>query len=100
MPLRNLVGWFGTAVLFIAVSRALWSLTGRAEERKAGATRWDESGHTARLPIWLPLGVYLANLLWAMALALSVGLWQTAIFAVVLGILPASAVGGFNVADA
>ena len=113
MPLRNLVGWFGTAVLFIAVSRALWSLTGSAEEWKAGAARWDEAGHTVRLPIWLPLGIYLANLLWAMALALSVGLWQTAIFAVVLGILPASlawraprggrhapAVGGFNVADA
>ena len=77
MPLRNLAGWFGTGVLFIGVGRLLWR-----------SDPGDLPAH--RLPIWFPFAVYLANLLWAMALALSVGLWQTAIFAIALGIVPAS----------
>jgi putative membrane protein len=73
MPPRNLVGWFGTGVVFMAAGRLLW--------RGAPARR--------PLPVWIPLILYLANIAWAMALALSVGLWQTALFAVPLGIFPA-----------
>lgn len=74
MPLRNLAGWFGTGAVFIGASRLLW--------RTQPPTR--------NIPIWFPFSIYLANVLWALALAFSVGLWQAAIFATALGILPAS----------
>lgn len=74
MPLRNLAGWLGTAIVFIAASRLLWR----------------EEPDPRRLPVWLPLTMYLANLVWAMALSLSVGLWETAVYAIALGVIPAS----------
>jgi putative membrane protein len=74
MPLRNLAGWFGTGLLFIAAGRLSW-----------------RTPFEPRTPaIWLPYGVYAINVLWAMALSLSVGLWQTALAAVVFSLLPAS----------
>jgi uncharacterized membrane protein len=73
MPLRNLAGWFGTGLAFIALSRI--PFRGEPDPRK--------------LPAWLPFGVYVANVLWAMALSLGVGLWPTALAAVVFSILPA-----------
>lgn len=74
MPLRNLIGWFGTGLTFMALSRWLW----RADP------------DPAHLPAWLPWGLYAANVAWAMALSLSVGLWPAAAAALVLGLLPAS----------
>jgi putative membrane protein len=74
MPLRNLIGWLGTGMLFMAISRFLW--------------RGDPD--VRRVPIWLPLGVYIANVVWSAALALSVGLWQAVLLAAVLGFAPAS----------
>ncbi|HWE61371.1 MAG TPA: carotenoid biosynthesis protein [Chloroflexota bacterium] len=74
MPIRNLAGWLGTGILFMTVSRLLW----RVEP------------DPRRIPIWLPLGVYGANLIWAVALACSVGLWQAALLAIALGMVPAS----------
>lgn len=76
MPWRNLLGWFGTGVAYMALSRLLWR---RAPD-------------PARIPAWLPFGVYAANVLWAMALASSVGLWPAAVAAIVLGLLPAAVV--------
>jgi uncharacterized membrane protein len=74
MPLRTLVGWFGTGLTFMALSRWLW----RADPDPAD------------LPTWLPYGIYAANVAWAMALSLSVGLWRAAAAALVLGLIPAS----------
>ena len=74
MPLRNLAGWFGTGLIFMAVSRRLW--------------RSDLS--IERLPRWLPFGMYTANAIWAMALGISAGLWPAAVAAALLGLLPAS----------
>jgi uncharacterized membrane protein len=74
MPLRNLAGWFGTGLLFIAVGRLSW-------RRRVDASA---------LAIWFPYAVYAVNVLWAMALSLSVGLWQTALAAIVFSLLPAS----------
>jgi putative membrane protein len=74
MPLRNLAGWLGTGLTFIAVGRAAWR------------GRFD----AAALNAWLPFGVYAVNVGWAMALSLSVGLWPTALAAIGLSLLPAA----------
>lgn len=76
MPLRNLVGWFGAGLAFMALSRLLW-----------------RSGPDPRhIPAWLPFGVYTANVVWAVALSVSAGLWPAAVAAIVLGLLPATLV--------
>lgn len=74
MPPRNLAGWFGTGLAFMALSRLLWR--GMPD--------------LVRVPAWLPFSLYVANVVWAMALALSVGLWPAAMAAAVLGLLPAT----------
>ena len=74
MPLRNLAGWFGTGLAFIAVGRISWS------------GRFDAAATAA----WFPYAVYAVNVGWAMALSLSVGLWPTALAAVALSLLPAA----------
>lgn len=74
MPIRNLAGWFGVGFLFMSVSRLLWRV----------------APDTARIPVWLPLGVYAANVLWAVALSLSAGLWPAALASIGLGLAPAS----------
>jgi putative membrane protein len=72
MPVKNFVGWTVTGLLFMTLSRMLWR----------GDIRSDE------YPVWVPCGVYLANMAFAMALSLSVGLWEPAIAAVLLGCVP------------
>jgi putative membrane protein len=74
MPLRNLVGWLGTGIAFIGVGRLTWSGPFDA----------------LRVSAWLPFSVYAVNVVWAMALSLSVGLWPTAVAAVALSLLPAA----------
>jgi len=74
MPLQNFVGWSVTGFLFMGLSRLLW-------RRNAGPDEF---------PAWLPFGIYTANIVFALALSLSVGLWQPAIAAVFLGVLPAT----------
>jgi putative membrane protein len=73
MPLRNLAGWFGTGLLFIAAGRLLW------RERA-----------TPTVPPLLPFTVYAVNVLWSMILGVAAGMWPTAIAAVVLSLLPAA----------
>lgn len=73
MPLRNLAGWFGTGLLFIAVGRLAW--------RDADAPR---------VPIAVPYTVYAVNIVWSMILSVSAGMWPTAIAAVVFSLLPAA----------
>lgn len=74
MPVQNFAGWAMTGLLFMALSRLAW-------RRDVGP---------AEFPAWLPFGVYAANLAFAVALDLSVGLWQPALLALALGLLPAS----------
>ncbi len=73
MPLRNLAGWFGTGLVFIAVGRGLWK--SYSPVATAGAL--------------VPFAVYAVNVVWAMTLSLSVGLWQTAVAAIALSLIPA-----------
>jgi carotene biosynthesis associated membrane protein len=74
MPLQNFAGWLGTGLAFMALSRLLWRRDLRADEA----------------PARFALLVYAANLLFAMVLSGSVGLWGPILGAVLLGLLPAA----------
>jgi uncharacterized membrane protein len=73
MPLQNLLGWIATGVVFMAVSRVLW--------------RSDVA--PGEVPALVPLLVYVTNVVWAMVLSASVGLWGPIVLALALGIGPA-----------
>ena len=73
MPLRNLVGWFGTGIVFIAVGRLLWGRANRAPVAPA-----------------LPFAVYAINVVWSMILSVSAGMWPTALAAIVFSLIPAA----------
>ena len=73
MPLRNLAGWFGTGLLFVAVGRLLW------RERVAPV-----------VSVALPFVVYAVNVGWSMVLSMSAGMWPTALAAIVLALVPAA----------
>jgi putative membrane protein len=73
MPLRNLGGWFGTGLLFIAVGRLGW--------------------REARPPVVsarIPFVVYGINVAWSIVLSCSAGMWPTAVAAVVFSLAPAA----------
>lgn len=73
MPLRNLAGWFGTGLLFVAVGRLLW------RERVAPIA-----------PVMLPFVIYAVNVGWSIVLSVSAGMWPTALAAVAFALLPAA----------
>ncbi|HET8522825.1 MAG TPA: carotenoid biosynthesis protein [Thermomicrobiales bacterium] len=73
MPIRNLVGWSLTGLLFMVASRWLW--------------RSQADGRT--LPATIPLIVYTANLGFAMVLSAGVGLWVPILLSALLGLVPA-----------
>ena len=73
MPLRNLAGWLGTGLLFIAVGRLAW------RDRRLPA-----------IGAALPFAVYAVNIVWSMILSVSAGMWPTAIAAVVFSLAPAA----------
>ena len=74
MPVQNLAGWVLVGLVFMALSRLAWRSEGRM------------TGPEARLPFT----VYLANVIFGVALALSVGLWPPVVAALLLGVLPAA----------
>ena len=75
MPLRNLLGWYATGAAFIGISR--WT--------------WHGDLDTNDIDLTLPFAVYVANIAWSMILATSAGLWQPALAAIALSLLPAMA---------
>ncbi len=76
MPVRNLVGWSITGLIYMSVSRFLW--------------REDLDG--LRVATWLPCGMYTANTCFAIVLNLGAGLWLPPLIGLLLGLLPASLV--------
>jgi len=76
MPISNLVGWSVTGLAFMGVSRILWR------------TNLDPK----RIIVWLPFGMYAANIGFAVALDLSARLWIPTLMAIFLGVVPASLV--------
>ena len=73
MPLRNLAGWFGTGLLFIAVGRLAW-----------------REPAPPVVAIAIPFTVYAVNVVWSMVLSASAGMWPTAIAAVLFSLIPAA----------
>jgi putative membrane protein len=73
MPLRNLAGWFGTGLLFIAVGRLAW-----------------REPAPPVVAVAIPFTVYAVNVVWSMVLSASAGMWPTAIAAVVFSLIPAA----------
>src|SRR5215211_8185058 len=71
MPIQNLVGWSVTGLLFMRLSRILW--------------RGDIDASVAATTVWFPFTVYAANLVFAMVLSLSAGLWAAVVLAVLAG---------------
>jgi uncharacterized membrane protein len=68
MPVQNYLGWAATGALFMMVSRLLW--------------RCDPDPR--RYPAVLPAIIYAANIVFASALSLSVGLWQPIVLTLTL----------------
>ena len=73
MPLRNLVGWFGTGIIFIGVGRLAWN-----------------EADPPVFPVTIPYAVYAINIVWSMILSIAAGMWPTAIAAIVLSLIPAA----------
>jgi putative membrane protein len=73
MPLRNLAGWFGTGLTYIAVGRLAWN-----------------EADPPRVPVAVPYAVYAINIVWSMILSIAAGMWPTAIAAILVSLLPAA----------
>jgi putative membrane protein len=76
MPVQNLLGWSLTGLLYMGVSRLLWGSEIDVADVEDTA--------------WFPFTVYVANVVFAMALSLSAGLWQPIALAALAGLLPAT----------
>ena len=72
MPVQNFAGWAGTALLFMGLSRWLWGIDAGPRE----------------VALWVPLGIYVANTLFAAVLSASVGLWVPILLSAFLGLAP------------
>jgi uncharacterized membrane protein len=73
MPIQNFIGWAGTGLLFMVLSGVLW---GTPPAPSTVGTR-------------IAFAIYLANILFAVVLSLSVSLWVPVALALMLGVLPA-----------
>ena len=73
MPIKNFIGWSLTGLIYMGISRLLWR-----EELTPGGFK-----------VGVPLVIYLANMVFAMALSASVDLWVPVLLAIVLGVAPA-----------
>ena len=78
MPVKNFIGWSITGLLYMGVSRLVWR-----SELKPGSFK-----------VGVPLIIYLANMVFAMALSASVGLWIPIVLAIALGVVPALSILG------
>jgi uncharacterized membrane protein len=76
MPIQNLLGWSVTGLLYMGISRLLW--------------REEVDPALVDGQAWFPFAVYLANMIFAMALSLSAGLWPPVILAILTGVIPAA----------
>jgi putative membrane protein len=76
MPLQNLAGWSLTGLAYMGLSRFLWGT--------------DVDPAAAAETAGFPFAVYAANLVFAIALSLSAGLWPPVVLAILAGLIPAS----------
>jgi putative membrane protein len=76
MPLQNFAGWTLTALVFATVARLAWMS--------------DPAIEAGDRHLWFPLVIYIANVVFASALSAYAELWLPIMFAVLLGVIPAS----------
>ena len=74
MPYQNFAGWMGTGIVFMTVAALLWQL------KPLTLPSSDD--------LKLPLGIYLANFIFAAVLSLAAGFYIPVLLGFVLGILP------------
>ncbi len=74
MPYQNFAGWFGTGAVFMAIAALLWKV---------------KPLETVRLPLGLPLAVYMSNFAFAMVISLNGEIYLPILLGVLLGVLPA-----------
>ncbi len=74
MPYQNFAGWFGTGAVFMTIAALLWQLKPQV---------------LTRLPLGLPLAVYLSNFAFAMVISLDGEIYFPILLGILLGVLPA-----------
>ena len=74
MPYQNFAGWFGTGAVFMAIAALLWKV---------------KPLEITRLPLGLPLAVYMSNFAFAMVISLDGEIYFPILLGVLLGVLPA-----------
>ncbi|MGB3300405.1 MAG: gamma-carotene 1'-hydroxylase CruF [Phormidesmis sp.] len=74
MPYQNFAGWFGTGAVFMAIASLLWKL---------------KPLNITRLPLGLPLAVYMSNFAFAMVISLDGEIYFPILLGILLGVLPA-----------
>lgn len=74
MPYQNFAGWFGTGAVFMAIAALLWRV---------------KPLEITRLPLGLPLAVYMSNFAFAMVISLDGEIYFPILLGVLLGVLPA-----------
>lgn len=74
MPYQNFAGWFGTGAVFMAIAAILWRV---------------KPLEITRLPLGLPLAVYMSNFAFAMVISLDGEIYFPILLGVLLGVLPA-----------
>lgn len=72
MPIKNFAGWVATGFIFMAISRWIWK-----EDVRLSQTR-----------LRLPALVFVANMIFAMVISASVGLWIPILIAIVVAGVP------------
>ena len=74
MPYQNFAGWFGTGAIFMAIAALLWNA---------------KPLELSRIPLGLPLAVYLSNFTFAMVISLDGKIYFPILLGLLLGVLPA-----------
>jgi putative membrane protein len=72
MPIKNFVGWVATGLIFMAISRCLWR-----EDARINVS-----------DLRLPAVVFVANMIFAMTISASVGLWIPILIAILVAGAP------------
>lgn len=74
MPYQNFAGWFGTGAVFMAIAAVLWKA---------------KPLETSKIPLGLPLSIYLSNFTFAMVISIDSKIYFPILLGLLLGVLPA-----------
>jgi putative membrane protein len=80
MPYQNFAGWLGTGATFMTVAALAWQLRSSALQPIR-----------LRVPLGVPLVVYLGNFTFAAVMSMAAGFWVPIFLGLILGVVPALA---------